>query len=85
MSEAEAKSPAADAPKIKLRKPRQRACDEKNDKGKMCTGHIKRYYDYPKEVEALVGKGAELYRCHRCHTLYQPRPEELPRSYVLRY
>lgn len=71
--------------KIKVRKPRQRACDEKNQKGKLCAGHLKRYYDYPKEVQRRLGKGAEVYRCERCHTLYQPNPAELPRSYVLRY
>jgi len=42
-------------PKIKVRKPRQRACDEKDDKGKLCCGHLKRWYDFPKEIEALVG------------------------------
>ncbi len=81
----EAATPAPPERKMKVRKPRQRACDEKDGKGKLCAGHIKRYYDYPKEVEALVGTGAEVYRCHRCQTLYLPRPEELPRSYVLRY
>lgn len=86
---APAASPAAGAStpgaKIKTRKPRQRACDEKNPKGKVCAGHLKRYYDYPEEVEKLVGKKAEVYRCERCKTLYRPDPSELPRSYVLRY
>ncbi len=75
----------AAGPKVKVRKPRQRACDEKDAKGKMCAGHLKRFYDYPKELQATLGKGAEVYRCHRCGTLYLPRAEELPRSYVLRY
>jgi hypothetical protein len=83
MAEETATAPAR--PKLKTRKPRQRACDERDPKGKMCAGHLKRYYDYPKEVEALVGTGAELYRCERCRTLYQPNPQELPRSFVLRY
>ena len=81
----EPSAPAASPLKFKTRKPRQRACDEKSPKGKLCNGHLKRYYDYSQEVGAVVGKGAELYRCHRCHTLYQPHPAELPRSYVLRY
>jgi hypothetical protein len=86
MAEAtEQETPVTPGPKIKVRKPRQRACDEKNAKGKMCAGHIKRYYDYPKELEETLGKKAEVYRCHRCGTLYLPRHEELPRSYVLRY
>jgi hypothetical protein len=29
-------------PKIKARKPKQRACDERNEKGKLCAGHLKR-------------------------------------------
>lgn len=78
-------SPQASLPKIKTRKPRQRACDEKDSKGKACLGHLKRWYDYPEEVAALMGKNAELYRCERCKTVYQPDPSELPRSYVLRY
>lgn len=73
------------APKIKTKKPRQRACDEKDSKGKACLGHLKRWYKVPAEVERLVGKNAELYRCERCKTLYQPDDAELPRSYVHRY
>ncbi|MCI0403133.1 MAG: hypothetical protein L0212_06375 [Acidobacteria bacterium] len=83
MAEAAASAPAP--PKIKTRKLRQRACDEKDAKGKVCCGHLKRWYDYPKDVEAILGKGAEIYRCEKCHTLYQPNPAELPRSYVIRY
>lgn len=82
---AEATAPSSTTPKIKTRKPRQRACDEKGEKGKLCAGHLKRYYDYPPEVEKLVGKGAEIYRCERCRILYQPEPTELPHSFVLRY
>jgi hypothetical protein len=72
-------------PKIKTRKPRQRACDEKDEKGKVCCGHLKRWYDYPKEIAALVGPKAELYRCENCKTLYKPDLSEMPRSYTLRY
>ena len=77
--------PQAAVPKIKIRKPKQRACDEKDEKGKVCCGHLKRWYDYPKEIEALVGKGAEVYRCENCKTLYKPDPGEMPRSYTQRY
>jgi hypothetical protein len=83
MAEAAASAPAP--PKTKTRKLRQRACDEKDAKGKVCCGHLKRWYDYPTEVEAIFGKGAEIYRCEKCHTLFQPNPAELPRSYVSRY
>lgn len=79
--------------KIKTRKPRQRACDEKDEKGNVCCGHLKRWYDYPPEVAARVaqlcalkdGKNAELYRCENCKTLYRPNPGEMPRSYTQRY
>ena len=82
---AEAAAPAPAPPKIKTRKLRQRACDEKDAKGKVCCGHLKRWYDYPKDVEAILGQGAEIYRCEKCHALFQPNPAELPRSYVMRY
>ncbi len=85
-----AAAPAAAAepagpPKIKIRKHKQRSCDEKNDKGKLCAGHLKRWYTYPKSVEAVIGRGAEIYRCEFCHTLYRPDPEQLPHSYTVRY
>ncbi len=78
-------APAETAPKIKVRKHKQRACDEKDAKGKLCGGHLKRWYDYPKEIEALIGPKAEIYRCEFCKTLYKPNPGELPRSYTNRY
>ena|SRR5258708_39055982 len=71
--------------KIKVRKPKQRSCDEKDAKGKLCAGHLKRWYDYPKELEAKIGKDAEIYRCEFCKTLYKPDPKQLPHSYTLRY
>jgi hypothetical protein len=71
--------------KIKVRKPRQRSCDEKDAKGKLCAGHLKRWYDYPKEVEARIGKDAEIYRCEFCRTLYKPDPKQMPHSFTLRY
>ena len=67
--------------KVKDKKPGQRACDEKNAKGELCVGHLKRWYyyhslrlAYSAEQEAALkefGKNAELYRCERCHTLYR--------------
>ena len=72
------------APKVKTRKPKQRACDEKDAKGKLCAGHLKRWFEYPAEIEALVGKGAEIYRCEFCKTLYRPDPIQQPQSYTLR-
>jgi hypothetical protein len=71
--------------KIKTRKPKQRACDEKNDKGKLCAGHLKRWFDLPAKVQAVVGKGAEVYRCEFCQTIYKPDPQQQPNSYTVRY
>lgn len=86
---AAAATPVEDAPpkevKIKVRKPKQRSCDEKDAKGKLCAGHLKRWYDYPKEVENKIGKDAEIYRCEFCKTLYKPDPKQMPHSYTLRY
>ena len=79
----EPEAPAA--PKIKPKKPTMRACDEKDAKGKLCCGHLKRWYDYPKEIEALVGKKAEIYRCEFCQTIYKPGHTQAPRSYTIRY
>jgi hypothetical protein len=68
--------------KVKDKKPGQRACDEKDAKGELCLGHLKRWYYYhplrlafSDEEEAALkefGKNAELYRCERCHTIYRP-------------
>jgi hypothetical protein len=82
---AAAETAAPQPPKIKIRKHKQRACDEKDAKGKVCAGHLKRWYDYPKEIEALVGPKAEIYRCEFCKTLYRPDPEQLPHSFTLSY
>jgi hypothetical protein len=76
---------AAAGPKIKPKKPTMRACDEKDAKGKLCCGHLKRWYDYPKEIEALVGKKAEIYRCEFCQTIYKRGHTKAPRSYTIRY
>ena len=32
--------------KVKEKKPGQRACDEKDAKGELCVGHLKRWYYY---------------------------------------
>jgi hypothetical protein len=71
--------------KIKTRKPKQRACDEKDAKGKLCAGHLKRWFEYPPEVAQELGKGAEVYRCEFCKTLYRPDPKQLPNSFTVRY
>ncbi len=75
----------AGPPKIKIKRPPQRACDERDAKNKLCCGHLKRWYDYPKEIEALIGVKAEVYRCEFCKTLYKPDRSVAPHSYTLRY
>ena len=74
-----------EGPRIKVRKSKQRACDEKDGKGKLCAGHLKRWYEVTPEVEKVVGKGAEVYRCEFCKVVYRPDPEQWPNSYTVRY
>lgn len=58
--------------KIKEKKPGQRACDEKDEKGKFCVGHLKRWTTPSEEAVRAFGKNADIYRCERCHTIYRP-------------
>ena len=74
-----------DGTKVKRRIPRMRACGEKDAKGKLCAGHLKRLYFFGDEVKSKFGPEAEIYRCERCHTLYLPNPEEEPRTGTLSY
>ncbi|MGE0407376.1 MAG: hypothetical protein AB7O65_13855 [Candidatus Korobacteraceae bacterium] len=69
--------------KLKVKKAGQRSCNEKNAKGKLCAGHLKRWYyadDVVEQacgdVEKAFGADAEIYRCEHCKTLYLPSPEE---------
>ena len=69
--------------KVKVKKVGQRACNEKNDKGKFCGGHLKRWSYWIDvveqgcgDVEAAWGSNAEVYRCEHCQTLYLPNPGE---------
>jgi hypothetical protein len=69
--------------KVKVKKAGQRACNEKNEKGKFCGGHLKRWF-YTTDVleqacgdaEKAWGPDAEVYRCEHCKTLYLPNPGE---------
>jgi hypothetical protein len=69
--------------KVKVKKPGQRACNEKNEKGKFCGGHLKRWF-YAADVleqecgcvEKAWGPDAEVYRCEFCQTLYLPSPDD---------
>jgi hypothetical protein len=73
----------SDGTKVKQRLVRMRACNEKDGKGKLCAGHLKRWYFFGEEVSRLYGADAEIYRCERCKTLYLPNPEETPRTGTL--
>jgi hypothetical protein len=69
--------------KVKIKKAGQRACNEKNEKGKFCGGHLK-LWAYASDaierecgdIEKAYGPNAEIYRCENCKTLYLPAPGE---------
>lgn len=63
---------STDAIKIRGKKPGQRACDVKDEKGKLCVGHLKRWAAPTAEALQAAGPGAEIYRCERCLALYLP-------------
>ena len=73
----------SDGTKVKQRAPRMRACNEKDAKGKLCAGHLKRWYFFGDELQRQYGANAEIYRCEKCHTVYLPNPEEAPRTGTL--
>ena len=69
--------------KLKVKKPFQRACNELDEKGKLCGGHLKRWFYMADvleqacgDVRQAFGEKAELYRCEHCRTLYLPSEEE---------
>ena len=77
-------APAAPAaPKVKSRLPFQRACNEKDAKGKLCAGHLKRWYGAPADVKRQHGE--DIYRCEHCHTIYKPTPGYEQRSGTLQF
>ena len=80
---APAQPEAPAAPKVKARLPFQRACNEKNPKGKLCAGHLKRWFGADKGFQQQHGK--ELYRCEHCHTIYKPTPGYDQRSGTLQF
>lgn len=71
----------ADGTKVKRRSPRMRACNEKDEKGKLCAGHLKRWYFAGEEIAKRFG--GEIYRCEHCKTLYLPAAGEAPRTGTL--
>jgi len=59
---------------VKQKKPGQRACSERDGKGNLCLGHLKRWYTPDENTLEQLGKDCEVYRCERCRTLYCPAP-----------
>jgi len=82
-TQTEAVATLPDGTRVKRQLPFQRACNEKDDKGKLCAGHLKRWYFYPPEIERQFG--GEIYRCQRCKTLYLPDTGSEPRTLTLRF
>jgi hypothetical protein len=83
MPDGQAQVPQLEKHKIKYKKPFQRACNEKNEKGKICGGHLKRWFYTADvleqacgDVRQAFGDNAEIYRCEHCRTLYLPSAEE---------
>ena len=69
--------------KVKIKKAGQRACNEKDAKGKFCGGHLKLWFYTTDaverecgDVEKAWGRNAEVYRCENCKALYLPCPDE---------
>lgn len=75
----------SDGTKIRRRAPRMRACSLKDAKGKLCAGHLKRWYFFGEELQQKFGANAEIYRCENCKAVYLPSEEESPRSQILSF
>jgi len=83
MADGEIAAPQLPKHKIKYKKAFQRACNEKDQKGKLCGGHLKRWFYMADvleqacgDVRQTFGDKAEIYRCEHCRTLYLPSPDE---------
>src|SRR5579872_4146463 len=75
--------------KVRVKKEGQRACNEKDAKGKFCGGHLKRWFymtDVKErecgDIEKAWGPNAEVYRCENCKALYLPTPGDDPKVNV---
>lgn len=74
----------SDGTAVKRRLPRQRACDEPAGK-KICAGHLKRWYDFGRELVIHFGRDPEIYRCERCNILFVPNEDEEARTGTLAF
>jgi hypothetical protein len=70
---------------VKTRLPYQRSCNEKDEKGKLCAGHLKRWYGFGDDIKRQYGENAEIYRCEFCRTVYLPAPGYESRSGTLQF
>ena len=82
---AAAEAAAPPTPKVKTRLPYQRSCNEKDAKGKICAGHLKRWYGFGEDIKKQFGDDAEVYRCEHCKTVYLPAPGFTPRTGTLQF
>lgn len=83
MPDAAKEAPQLPKHKLKYKIAFQRACNEKDEKGKLCGGHLKRWFYMADALEQVCGdvrqafgEKAEIYRCEHCRTLYLPNEEE---------
>lgn len=83
MLDGEKEAPQLPKHKVKYKKAFQRACSEKDEKSKLCGGHLKRWFYMADvleqacgDVRQAFGDKAEIYRCEHCRTLYLPSEEE---------
>ena len=68
---------------VKIKKPLQRSCNNKDEKGKICGGHLKRWFYKSDVIEQECGDvmqawgpDREVYRCEHCKTVYLPNPAD---------
>src|ERR1700694_5567492 len=52
----------------------QTVCNEKNEKGKPCWGHLKQLKTAGEPAESHLRGDDVLFKCHRCGTLYMGPP-----------
>ncbi len=89
MNTAAAPPPSADAPVAKIAPTEQQAsqagvpkkivnaqtvCNEKNEKGKLCNGHLKQLRTGGEEAEEHLRGDEVLFKCQTCGTLYMGPP-----------
>ncbi|MGB7922275.1 MAG: hypothetical protein WCF57_03420, partial [Pyrinomonadaceae bacterium] len=52
----------------------QTVCNEKNEKGKLCNGHLKQMRTGGEDAEKHLRGDDVLFKCHTCGTLYMGPP-----------